>query len=48
MENTMYLPFADKALYRLVAVMLLLFSDADLVFAAELTLEEASQLALKR
>jgi len=43
----MYLSFADKAFYRLCAVMLFLFTGADTIFAAELTIEEAGQLALK-
>jgi len=47
MENTMYQSFADKAIRRFFAVTLFLFSGADAIFAAELTIEEASQLALK-
>ena len=43
----MYQSFAVKAFHRLAAVMLLLSSDVDAVYAADLTIEEASQLALK-
>ncbi|HEY5776828.1 MAG TPA: TolC family protein, partial [Xanthomonadales bacterium] len=42
----MYQSFADKAFRRLCAVTLLL-CGADTVFAAELSIEEAAQLALK-
>lgn len=43
----MYKSYADMAFHRLCAVTLLLFAGADAVFAAELTIEEASRLALK-
>jgi len=43
----MYQSFAKKAFCRLFAATLLLFLSAEIVFAAELTLAEASQLALK-
>ncbi len=43
----MYQYFANKAFPRLVAVTLLLFSGADTIFAVDLTIEEAGQLALK-
>lgn len=43
----MYQSFAVKAFRRLFAVTLLLFSGADKVFAAELNIEEAAQLAIK-
>jgi len=43
----MYQSFANKAFPRLVAVTLLLFSGADTIFAAALTIEEAGQLAVK-
>jgi outer membrane protein TolC len=43
----MYQFLADKAFRRIVAVTLLLFSVANTVFAANLTVEEAGQLALK-
>ncbi len=38
---------ASKAIHRLLAVALLLFSGAETIFAAELTIEEAGQLAVK-
>ena len=47
MENTMCQSFAKKAFHRLVAVTLLLFSGVDTIFAADLTIEEAGQIALK-
>jgi len=43
----MYQSFAIRAIRRLLAVTLLLFSGADIIFAAELTIEEAGQLAIK-
>ena len=43
----MYHPIANKASLRFVAVTVLLFSGANTLFAAELSIEEASQLALK-
>jgi len=43
----MYQSFADKAFHRLCAVTLLLFAGAEVIFAADLTIEEASALALK-
>lgn len=43
----MYQSFADKALRRLCAVTLLLLAGAEIVIAAELTIEEAGALALK-
>ena len=43
----MYQTFADKAFRRLSVAILLLFSGADSIFAAELTIEEAAALALK-
>jgi len=43
----MYQSFADKAFRRLCAVTLLLFFSAEIVFAAELTIQEAGQLALR-
>ena len=43
----MYQSFADKAIRRFFAVTLFLFSGADAIFAVELTIEEAGQLALK-
>jgi outer membrane protein TolC len=39
--------FADKALRRLLAVTLLLFSGSDMLFAADLTVKEAGQLAVE-
>jgi outer membrane protein TolC len=47
MENAMYQSIAAKAFRRLVAVIVFLFSGADTIFAAPLTIEEAGQLALK-
>jgi outer membrane protein TolC len=43
----MYQLFADQAFRRLCAVTLLLFAGTEVVFATELTIEEASALALK-
>jgi len=43
----MFQSFADKAFRRLFAVSLLMFSGVDIIFAAELGIEEAGQLALK-
>jgi outer membrane protein TolC len=43
----MYQSFAYKAIHRIFAVTMFLFSGADTIFAAELTIEEATQLALK-
>ena len=43
----MYQSFADKAFRRLCVATLMMFSGADTIFAAELTIEEAGQLALK-
>ena len=43
----MYLSFAKTATRRLFAVTLLLFSGADKIFAAELTIEEAGRLAIE-
>ena len=43
----MYQFFAVKAIHRFVAVTLFLFSGADTILAAELTIEEAGRLALK-
>lgn len=43
----MYQVFAVKAFHRLCAVTVLLFAGADVAIAAELTIEEASALALK-
>jgi len=43
----MYQSFADKAFRRLCVATLFLFSGADTIFAAELTIEEAGQLALR-
>ena len=43
----MYQSFANKAFHRLYVVTLLLIAGADAVIAAELTIEEAGQLALK-
>jgi len=43
----MYLSFADKALSRVTTVLLLLFFVVENAVASELTIEEASQLALK-
>ena len=43
----MFQSFADKAFRRLFVVILLLFSGSDIILAADLTVEEAGQLALK-
>ncbi len=43
----MYQLYANKAFRGLVAVTLFLFLGTDLIFAADLTIEEAGQLALK-
>ena len=43
----MYQFYADKAFRGLVAVTLFLFLGTDLIFAADLTIEEAGQLALQ-
>jgi outer membrane protein TolC len=43
----MYQSIAIKAICRLFAVTLLLFSGADKIFAAELTIDEAGRLAVK-
>ena len=43
----MYQLYANKAFRGLVAVTLFLFSGTDLIFAADLTIEEAGQLALE-
>jgi len=43
----MYQFFAVKAIHRFVAVTLFLFSGADTILAAELTIDEAGRLALK-
>lgn len=43
----MYQLFADKAFRRVCAITLLLFAGTEAVIATELTIEEASQLALK-
>jgi outer membrane protein TolC len=43
----MFQSFADKVFRRLFVATLLLFSAADIIFAADLTVEEAGQLALK-
>jgi len=43
----MYQSFAEKAIHRLFAVTLLLFAGVEIIFAADLTMEEAGQIALK-
>ena len=43
----MYQTFADKAFRHFLAVTLLLLAGAENIFAADLTIEEAGQLALK-
>jgi len=43
----MYQSVANKAIRRLITVILFLFTGAETIFAAELTIQEAGQLALK-
>jgi outer membrane protein TolC len=47
LENAMFQFFALKAMRRVLAAMLLLCSGSTAVFAAELTIQEAGQLALQ-